>query len=273
VKSENLSSPPALPSGKSHPKTSLAQQAANGSWASPLIIFLLLVLGRNVASPLVLDLIGLLLLLTGLSLGIAALFGIRKHGAKGILAPAVVGIVINGLLLLIFATNFFTARAKAKAQRDAPIPLAAESSDSAPFRILVPSSDWKLDSTPRKLHENALITATFVKTNSLLRSLVIRYSLGGTSDSILAKLSAEMRQGLSGLAVKNASEQQTKFLNLKAARFTYEMAQKGRVEYYDAVAFAIDNTGWAIVCVGPPDQKNEVEKMFDFYHSNAPSRP
>jgi hypothetical protein len=48
-----------------------------------------------------------------LGLGIAALFGIRKHGRKGILAPALAGLVLNGLLLFIFITNFVAARAAA----------------------------------------------------------------------------------------------------------------------------------------------------------------
>jgi acyl carrier protein len=53
-------------------------------------------------------------MVAGLVLGVIALSGIRKYGAKGILAPAVVGIGINGLLLFIFVTNFVAARAKAQ---------------------------------------------------------------------------------------------------------------------------------------------------------------
>jgi hypothetical protein len=36
--------------------------------------------------------------------------------AKGILAPAIVGIILNGLLLFIFVTNFMAARARAMQQ-------------------------------------------------------------------------------------------------------------------------------------------------------------
>src|SRR2546422_4858120 len=36
--------------------------------------------------------ISLVLIVAGICLGIAALFGIRKHGKKGILAPALVGL-------------------------------------------------------------------------------------------------------------------------------------------------------------------------------------
>jgi len=58
-------------------------------------------------------------MVVGLFLGIIALFGIRKHGARGVLAPALVGIATNGVLLFIFATNFFAARAKARANMGA----------------------------------------------------------------------------------------------------------------------------------------------------------
>lgn len=85
-------------------------QAAKGSWASSVIVFFLLVFSSTGAKVL-LELIALLLILAGLSLGIIALFGIHKHGKNGILAPALVGIIINGLLLFIFINNFLAARA------------------------------------------------------------------------------------------------------------------------------------------------------------------
>jgi len=59
-----------------------------------------------------------LLIIVGLAFGIIALFGISQHGSKGILAPAIVGIIINGLLLLIFVTNFMAARARAQGRAD-----------------------------------------------------------------------------------------------------------------------------------------------------------
>jgi hypothetical protein len=42
----------------------------------------------------------LLLIAVGLVSGIVALFGVSKHGKKGILVPAIVGIIISGLLIL-----------------------------------------------------------------------------------------------------------------------------------------------------------------------------
>ncbi len=68
---------------------------------------------RQIGARVIIELVALLLIVVGLIFGIIALFGISKHGTKGILAPAIVGIIINGLLLLIFVMNFMTARARA----------------------------------------------------------------------------------------------------------------------------------------------------------------
>ncbi len=58
-------------------------------------------------------------MVVGLFLGGIALFGIRKHGARGVLAPALAGIAGNGILLFIFVTNFFAARVTARANMPA----------------------------------------------------------------------------------------------------------------------------------------------------------
>ena len=91
-----------------------AHQAAKGSWVSAVLVFVLVALGGRTDAKVIIELIALLLMVLGLALGILALLGIRKHGTRGILAPALVGIAINGLLLFIFATNFLAARARAQ---------------------------------------------------------------------------------------------------------------------------------------------------------------
>jgi hypothetical protein len=99
-----------LPSGKPQ-TTSFAYEAARASWTGPIVIFFLLTFGHQVTTRAVLDLIALGLIVVGISCAVVALCGIRKHGTKGILGPALVGIVLNGLLLFIFITNFIAARA------------------------------------------------------------------------------------------------------------------------------------------------------------------
>ena len=86
------------------------------SWACPIVVFVLVAFGGQVGARVIIELIALLLIIVGLLFGVIALFGISKHGTKGILAPAIVGIIINGLLLFIFVTNFLAARARAMQQ-------------------------------------------------------------------------------------------------------------------------------------------------------------
>jgi 4-amino-4-deoxy-L-arabinose transferase-like glycosyltransferase len=99
--------------------TSFSHQAAKLSWVCPIItiiIFVLLIFNRQIGSRKIIALVAsaaLWLVVIGLVFGIVALFGISKHGTKGILAPAIVGIIINGLLLSFVVVNFMTARARA----------------------------------------------------------------------------------------------------------------------------------------------------------------
>src|SRR2546429_6780538 len=109
----NTSSPPPITTPS--PRTNaFAHQAAKASWASAIIIFVLVAFGGRVGARVLIEFIALFLMVIGLALGVIALFGIRKHGTKGILAPAIVGIILNGLLLFIFVTNFLLARAGAQ---------------------------------------------------------------------------------------------------------------------------------------------------------------
>ena len=100
------------------PKTSFSHQAAKLSWVCPIIVLLLMMFGRQAGGRVVIELVALLLIVVGFVFGVVAVFGIRTHGKRGILAPAIVGIIINGLLLFIFVTNFLAARAQAQQRGD-----------------------------------------------------------------------------------------------------------------------------------------------------------
>jgi hypothetical protein len=104
-KPATVSNPPPFPR-----KTAFAFQAAKCSWLLFVIVFLVLVACGRAKHGMVLDLIAFPLISGGFILGIAALFGIRTHGKEGILGPALAGIAINGLMILIFTSNFFAAR-------------------------------------------------------------------------------------------------------------------------------------------------------------------
>ena len=80
------------------------QQAAKFSWMAPLVAIVLgcCTVGARSASPAVsLGIAGLqlLLILGGLGAGIFALFGAKKYGSAGVVAPAVTGIILNTIII------------------------------------------------------------------------------------------------------------------------------------------------------------------------------
>ena len=97
--------------------TSFSHQAATLSWVCPIIVIALLMFSRQIGAQVIIELLSLLLMSVGLLSGVVALFGIRTHGKRGILAPAIAGVLINGLLLFIFVTNFLAARARVQQHR------------------------------------------------------------------------------------------------------------------------------------------------------------
>lgn len=99
-----------------------AHRAARCSWICTVTVFVFLKLVPQGASQIIADLMALFLIVVGLGAGILALFGIREHGTARILKPALLGILLNGLLLTIFVTNFSAARARAIEQRNAASP-------------------------------------------------------------------------------------------------------------------------------------------------------
>jgi hypothetical protein len=110
----NASTPPPLITPPQN-TGSFSHQAAKASWVTAVLVFVLSAFGGQAGGARVLiELIALLLMVIGFILGIVALLGIRKHGVKGILAPALIGLIINGLLIFIFISNFLAARARAR---------------------------------------------------------------------------------------------------------------------------------------------------------------
>lgn len=102
------------------PKPPFAQQAAQFSWAAPLIALAASMVGNNlididgkyeygeqiamadrIASGAV-ALFVLLLIVSGLCMGVIALTRVKTHGKAKILVPAIIGIVLNSLLLTCF---------------------------------------------------------------------------------------------------------------------------------------------------------------------------
>jgi hypothetical protein len=93
-------------------KPNQGMQAAKASWMAPIVgVFLNLASSGAFATAQQKAIIGfssLAIYAIGLILGIFALSKIQRYGRDGILAPAIIGVVINGILVLLFAAVIAT---------------------------------------------------------------------------------------------------------------------------------------------------------------------
>lgn len=82
---------------------------------------------------------GPLLILGGLCLGVVALFGIPRYGRKGILLPALVGILVNSLLVVVLLVPFLRVMNRARLEPVLHIPSSQTLHDEKlRFRIDIP---------------------------------------------------------------------------------------------------------------------------------------
>jgi hypothetical protein len=96
----------------------LPQTLAKASWVCPLIVLGMLTVSRSVPrAKTIVDMVALLLEVVCFVLGVVSLFGIRRYGRKRILAPALVGILLNGFFIFVWVTNFMAAYERARAAR------------------------------------------------------------------------------------------------------------------------------------------------------------
>lgn len=125
-------------------QTSFARQAATLSWICPVVTSLTLVLlifsggivpRRSIA---IIASGALCLIPLGLGFGAVALLRSSKQGTRGIRAPAIIGIIINGLLLLVVAAIYLSAKFRTAQQHGSigiPSPVTMWSSPSAPANL------------------------------------------------------------------------------------------------------------------------------------------
>jgi len=81
------------------------RRAAMISWISPLAGFVMVLLaGASHVKPVIRMVVGLYfcVVLGSCILGVIALFGVRVHGKKGLLMPALTGACVSGLIILMF---------------------------------------------------------------------------------------------------------------------------------------------------------------------------
>jgi uncharacterized protein (TIGR03067 family) len=101
-------------------KPHFAQTAAKASWILFLITLVVVMLSPRLHSIsgaiILLEGVAFLTMTAGAICGIVGLLCMERVGAGKVLLPALIGIILNGLLLFIFITNFVTARRAALQQ-------------------------------------------------------------------------------------------------------------------------------------------------------------
>lgn len=119
--------PPRLAPRPPDSRKPFAAQAAQASVFAPLAAVVVSVMvnvgegiGSSSSAKVITAALSILLIVLGLALGVIALFGIRRHGRKGIMANAIAGVCINGLLIafmLLSIPIYMKAAARAKQMR------------------------------------------------------------------------------------------------------------------------------------------------------------
>ena len=141
--------------------------------------------------------------------------------------------------------------------------------DHAPFKIVLPAG-WKLaDTTAQNMGHDVYLLAAMTKTNSSLKSLVVKTIVNGSSPTAMNDLANGMRDSLANPIVTHLSDQTTVFLGFKARLFTYELTANHQSTYNEVVVFAVGNDGWTIAGAGQAGQQAEVQKIFTYYHKNG----
>jgi hypothetical protein len=94
-------------------ESTFPRQAARASILAPIVAA---IAGNFVRtqSPIVADLITIVLVVAGLGLAVIALVGMSRAGKKGVLVPAAIGLILNLALVSVFLKNFAAAYSRAR---------------------------------------------------------------------------------------------------------------------------------------------------------------
>ena len=94
-----------------------AKALATASW----LMLIAFIFGKRyigaVIGPLLSDLMVFFIAILGIILALLCFTQVPRLGRKGILIPAIIGLLLNGLMLAIWNPNFLTARRRAREQR------------------------------------------------------------------------------------------------------------------------------------------------------------
>jgi hypothetical protein len=154
-----------------------------------------------------------------------------------------------------------------------PRQVSAGTLDDAPFRVIVPNSEWQIDdSKTQSMGSGTVLVATLINTNTGLKGVVLKMVLKKSGGAALDDFWEGMREGVAEKALKKPSDEETTFLGHKARRFTFQTIHEDEVIYRELTASVIDRNVWAIACVGRLEDKDETRKILSFFQKKAPPK-
>lgn len=191
----------------------------------------------------------------------------KKSWAWGRFAATVIGFyILFGLIMVSGKAQRDDSVASPVAVTQTSLRLPAGALDTAPFRVVVPNDEWKIeDSTLRPMGNNVFLAAIVSNTNTLLKSVILKGVLKEASDTALDQVCAGINDSFSNKAVKKISEAEKMFLGHKAREFAYEVTQGGQTTYNETIVFVDGKIDWTIICSGGTDHKEEIHQIFTFY--------
>jgi len=110
-----------------------------------------------------------------------------------------------------------------------PLCGAAGTLDDAPFHVVVPSGDWKIDeATPKSMSKGVTLLATISNEHAHIKSFIIKETLQPPATNALDQLCGGLSESFTKRNVKKISESDAPFLGYPAKTFAYLIAHGSR---------------------------------------------
>jgi hypothetical protein len=144
--------------------------------------------------------------------------------------------------------------------------LSAGTLENAPFQIVPPSPEWKLDdSTSQPLGKEAYLVASLSNKKASLNSVVCKGTVK-ISPTALDEICAGMRKSFTSPSIKILSDAETNFLGYKSRTFALEMTQAGETIYTETTVFVTADTSWTFIFTGSVNKKEAVKQIATYFH-------
>ncbi|MGR8980186.1 MAG: tetratricopeptide repeat protein [Gammaproteobacteria bacterium] len=156
---------------------------------------------------------------------------------------------------------------KKTASTQSGIPLSSFLQE-APFIVNIPDDDWRYNEI------NDAQRASLVNEKLGLKSLILKAVVNESSKTALENFFKGYRSRLleSEHDLKIISESETKFLGYDAKNIVYEATQGNQIIHYEDIVLVDVHTIWVIACIGRPDQKDQIKRVFSFFTPISPDQ-